>query len=85
MTVQELADTLAINLKARPPEYDSDKTPEHFLDYCSSLVTQEDNHHTRVVRFFHQSVKEYLLSSRGAHGPRSGLQFDPIELLLGAA
>ena len=79
MTIEELADALTINLKVSPPEDDTDKklwTPEHLLDYCSSLVTQEDN---QVVRFSHQSVKEYLLCSpTGSHGPRSGLQFDPI-------
>jgi hypothetical protein len=76
MTIKELAESLTINLKTSPPEYDSDKklwTPENFLDYCSSLVTQDDN---QVIRFSHQSVKEYLLSSTRSHGPRSDLQFD---------
>ncbi|KAH8585985.1 hypothetical protein B0O99DRAFT_695912 [Bisporella sp. PMI_857] len=81
MTVQELAKALTINLKVRPPKYDPDKklwTSEHLLDYCSSLVRQEDDGDVRVVSFSHQSVREYLLSSTGSQGPRSDLQFDTI-------
>jgi ankyrin repeat protein len=69
LRVEELADILAI-------EFEAGATPKYYMDYrvenpedevlsiCSSLITIVDIEGSRVVRFSHFSVKEYLTSQR---------------------
>jgi len=69
LRVEELADILAIEFEAGPtPKYHMNWRPENpeeeVLSICSSLITIVDMDGSRVVRFSHFSVKEYLTSQR---------------------
>jgi len=69
LLVEELADILAIEFEAGPtPKYDIDRRPEYpeeeVLSICSSLITIVDMDGSRLVRFSHFSVNEYLTSQR---------------------
>ena len=69
LCVEELADVLAIEFEAgATPQYHKDyrvESPEEeVLSICSSLITIIDVAGSRVVRFSHFSVKEYLTSQR---------------------
>ena len=73
LRVEELADILAIEFEAEElPRYHMnwrpDDSEEEVLSICSSLITIVDIDGSRVVRFSHFSVKEYLTSERRANG-----------------
>lgn len=70
--VEELADILAIEFEAGSlPQYHGNWRPENseeeVLSVCSSLISIVDTDGSRVVRFAHFSVKEYLTSDRLAN------------------
>jgi len=72
LRVEELGDILAIEFDAGElPRYHVDWRPdnpeEEVLSICSSLITIVDMDGSRVVRFSHFSVKEYLTSERLAN------------------
>ena len=72
LRVEELADILAIEFEAgEVPRYHvnwrPDDSEEEVLSICSSLITIVDMDGSRVVRFSHFSVKEYLTSERLTH------------------
>ena len=72
LRVEELADILAIEFEAgEVPRYHMNWRPnnpeEEVLFICSSLLTIVDIDGSRVVRFSHFSVKEYLTSERLAN------------------
>jgi len=72
LRVEELADILAIEFEAGElPRYHMNWRPDHpeeeVLSICSSLITIVDIDGSRVVRFSHFSVKEYLTSERFAN------------------
>ena len=72
LRVEELADILAIEFDAGElPRYHINWCPDHpeeeVLSMCSSLITIVDIDGSRVVRFSHFSVKEYLTSERLAN------------------
>jgi ankyrin repeat protein len=67
--VEEFADILAIEFETGAiPKYHVNWRPENpeeeVLSICSSLITIVDMDGSRVVRFSHFSVKEYLTSQR---------------------
>jgi ankyrin repeat protein len=67
LRVEELAYISAIQFDAEPlPHYNTTWRPkdpeEEVLSVCSSLITIIDMNGSRVVRFSHSSVKEYLTS-----------------------
>jgi hypothetical protein len=67
LRVEELACISAIQFDAEPlPHYNTTWRPkdpeEEVLSVCSSLITIVDMKGSRVVRFSHSSVKEYLTS-----------------------
>ena len=69
LRVEELADILAIEFEAEAaPQYHMDyrveNPEEEVLSICSCLITIVDMDGSRVVRFSHFSVKEYLISQR---------------------
>jgi len=72
LRVEELADILAIEFEAGElPQYHMNWRPDHpeeeVLYICSSLISIVDIDGSRVVRFSHFSVKEYLTSERFAN------------------
>ena len=73
LRVEELADILAIEFEAggELPRYHMNWRPdnpeEEVISICSSLITIVDIDGSRVVRFSHFSVKEYLTSERLAN------------------
>jgi len=72
LRVEELADILTIQFHVGTlPQYDANWRPENseeeVLSVCSSLITIVDMDGSRVVRFSHFSVKEYLTSERLAN------------------
>jgi len=72
LRVEELAEILSIQFPAGAlPNYDMNWRPENsedaVLSACSSLITIVDVDGSRVVRFSHFSVKEYLISERLAN------------------
>ena len=78
--VEELADILAIEFDAGElPRYHMDWRPDHpeeeVLSICSSLISIVDIDGSRVVRFSHFSVKEYLTSERLANAGKALSQY----------
>jgi len=78
--VEELADILAIEFEAEElPRYHMnwrpDNSEEEVLSICSSLITIVDIDGSRVVRFSHFSVKEYLTSERLANAGKGLSQY----------
>ena len=72
LRVEELADILAIDFEAgATPKYHMNWRPENseedVLSICSSLITIVDMDGSRIARFSHFSVKEYLTSERLAN------------------
>ena len=80
LRVEELADILAIEFEAEEiPRYHMNWRPdnpeEEVLSICSSLITIVDMDGSRVVRFSHFSVKEYLTSERLANAGKGLSQY----------
>jgi hypothetical protein len=80
LRVEELADILAIQFDVGTlPQYDANWRPENseeeVLSVCSSLITIVDRDGSRVVRFSHFSVKEYLTSERLANAENGLSQY----------
>ena len=80
LRVEELADILAIEFEAGElPRYHMNWRPddpeEEVLSICSGLITIVDIDGSRVVRFSHFSVKEYLTSERIANAGKDLSQY----------
>ena len=80
LRVEELADILAIEFEAGElPRYHMnwrpDNSEEEVLSICSSLISIVDIDGSRVVRFSHFSVKEYLTSERLAKAGKGLSQY----------
>jgi ankyrin repeat protein len=94
LRIEELADVLAV-------DFDTGKTPmlnpgwrwsdhqEAVLSACSSLVTIVKDSDSKIVRFSHFSVKEFLMSDRLAESSRDvsqyHIQLEPAHTILAQA
>ena len=89
MRVEELAEILALDFEGAEgaiPKLREDwrwDDPQHaVLSICSSLIMVVDTGHSRVVRFTHFSVKEFLTSSRLAMSSHRDISQFHIDLEL---
>ncbi|KAH8985141.1 hypothetical protein EDB92DRAFT_1950166 [Lactarius akahatsu] len=93
LRVEELAELLAIDLKAGVPKLNKDLRwvyqEEAVLSACSSLVTVIPHNGFRVVQFSHFSVKEFLTSDRLASSTEEVSRFyipiEPSHMILAQA